>query len=160
MADLEPGDEVVTSPFTFVATVNAALAAGGDGPLRRHRPSTFNMDPDAAAAALTERTRALVPVHLYGRPAPMDELSTLALRHDLVLVEDSAQAHGAAIGDRRTRILGSRVLLVLRHQEHDHRRGRHGHHLRRSAGRPHAGSCATRACGPATSTRSSATTGG
>jgi len=102
VADLEPGDEVVTSPFTFVATVNAALAAGATVRFADIDPSTFNMDPDAAAAALTERTRALVPVHLYGRPAPMDELSTLALRHDLVLVEDSAQAHGAAIGDRRT----------------------------------------------------------
>src|SRR5690606_36594258 len=102
VADLEPGNEVLTSPFTFVATVNAALAAGATVRFADIDPTSFNIDADAAAAAVTDRTRALVPVHLYGRPAPMDELTALAEDRGLVLVEDSAQAHGAATGGRRT----------------------------------------------------------
>ena len=102
VADLEPGDEVVTSPFTFVATINAALAAGATVRFADIDPTSFNIDADAAAAAVTDRTRALVPVHLYGRPAPMGQLAALAEDRGLVLVEDSAQAHGAAIGGRRT----------------------------------------------------------
>ncbi|HMR95619.1 MAG TPA: DegT/DnrJ/EryC1/StrS family aminotransferase [Microthrixaceae bacterium] len=102
VADLEPGDEVVTSPFTFVATVNAALAAGATVRFADIDPASFNIDADAAAAAVTDRTRALVPVHLYGRPAPMDELAALAEDRGLVLVEDSAQAHAASVGGRRT----------------------------------------------------------
>ena len=97
---LEPGDEVLTSPFTFVATLNAILEAGlvasfadvGDD---------FTIDPAAVAGALGDRTRALLPVHLYGLPADMDRLAPIASAHDLALLEDAAQAHGARVGDRR-----------------------------------------------------------
>ncbi len=102
VADLEPGDEVVTSPFTFVATVNAALAAGATVRFADIDLDTFNMDAVAAEGALTDRTRCLVPVHLYGRPAPMDLLARLASDRGLVLVEDSAQAHAAELDGRRT----------------------------------------------------------
>ena len=100
--DLAPGDEVLTSPFTFVATVNAALAAGATVRFADIDLGSFNLDADAAASALTERTRCLLPVHLYGRPAPMDRLADLAADHDLLLVEDSAQAHAAELGGHRT----------------------------------------------------------
>ncbi len=99
---LEPGDEVVTSPFTFVATINAALAAGATVRFADIDPVTFNVDADAVAAAVTDRTRCLVPVHLYGRPAPMGPLMGLAAERGLAVVEDSAQAHAASIGGRRT----------------------------------------------------------
>ncbi len=102
VADLEPGHEVLTSPFTFVATVNAALAAGATVRFADIDLSTFNLDPDLTEAALTPRTRCVVPVHLYGRPAPMDRIADLAARNGLVLVEDSAQAHAAAVDGRRT----------------------------------------------------------
>jgi len=102
VADLEPGDEVVTSPFTFVATVNAALAAGATVRFADIDLDTFNMDATAAEAALTDRTRCLVPVHLYGRPAPLGPLAALAEARGLVLVEDSAQAHAAELDGRRT----------------------------------------------------------
>lgn len=102
VADLRPGDEVLTSPFTFVATVNAALAAGATVRFADIDLATFNLDPDATAAALTPRTRCLLPVHLYGRPAPMERLAPLTERDGLVLVEDSAQAHAAECGGRRT----------------------------------------------------------
>ena len=93
--DLEPGDEVVTTPFTFVATVNAILASGATAVLADIREDDFNLDPVAASAAVTSRTRALMPVHLYGQMADMDPIMELASEHDLSVVEDSAQSHGA-----------------------------------------------------------------
>lgn len=98
--DLEPGDEVITSPFTFVATLNAILEAGATARFADIAASDFNLDPDAVAAAVSPRTRVLLPVHLYGQPADMDRLVPLAGRHQLRLVEDAAQAHGATIGGR------------------------------------------------------------
>lgn len=102
VSGLEAGDEVLTSPFTFVATVNAALAAGATVRFADIELSTFNLDAELAEAALTPRTRCLLPVHLYGRPAPMDRIAELAARNELVLIEDSAQAHAAALNGRRT----------------------------------------------------------
>jgi len=90
-----PGDEVVTSPFTFVATLNAALQVGASVRFADIDAGSFTIDPDAVRAAITPRTAALVPVHLYGRPAAMAELTRLADDHDLAMVEDAAQAHGA-----------------------------------------------------------------
>lgn len=98
--DLQPGDEVVTTPFTFVATLNAILEAGATARFA-DIGDDFLIDPTSVEAAVTDRTAVLLPVHLYGQPADMDALSAVADRHDLRIVEDSAQAHGAAIGDRR-----------------------------------------------------------
>jgi perosamine synthetase len=97
---LGPGDEVVVPAFTFVATANAVLATGADVHLVDVRPDDHTLDPDALAAAVGPRTRALVPVHLFGRPADLGAITPLANRHGLHLVEDAAQAHGARIGDR------------------------------------------------------------
>ena len=90
-----PGDEVITVSHTAVATVCAIERAGATPVLVDVDDATYTMDPAAAAAALTSRTRALVPVHLYGHPADMTALAELAARHGLGLVEDCAQAHGA-----------------------------------------------------------------
>lgn len=98
--DLEPGDEVITSPFTFVATLNAALEAGATVRFADIDPVTFNVDPAALASQVTDRTRVLMPVHLYGQCADMDAVSALAAHRGLHIVEDAAQAHGARIGDR------------------------------------------------------------
>lgn len=90
------GDEVVTSPFSFVATAEAILRAGAEPVFADVRPDTLNLDPEAAADAVTPRTAALLPVHLYGQMADVRELRGLAERHGLALVEDAAQALGAA----------------------------------------------------------------
>lgn len=93
--DLRPGDEVVTSPFTFFATAGAIWNAGGKPVFVDIDPATFNLDPEPVEAALTSRTRAIVPVHLYGQMAPMDRLLALAEGHGLAVIEDAAQAIGA-----------------------------------------------------------------
>ena len=90
-----PGDEVVTTPFSFFATAEAISAVGAAPVFADVDPRTFNLDPDAAGAAVTERTRAVLPVHLYGAPADLGRLSALCERRGLVLIEDCAQSFGA-----------------------------------------------------------------
>ncbi|MFQ5702493.1 MAG: DegT/DnrJ/EryC1/StrS family aminotransferase [Gemmatimonadales bacterium] len=92
---LEPGDEVITTPFTFFATAGAICNAGGRPVFVDIDPDTFNIDVDQAAAAVSSRTRAIVPVHLFGQMARMESLTALAEQHDLAIVEDAAQAIGA-----------------------------------------------------------------
>ncbi|HSN74645.1 MAG TPA: DegT/DnrJ/EryC1/StrS family aminotransferase [Anaerolineae bacterium] len=99
-----PGDEVIVPSHTAVATVAAVELAGARPVLAGIRPHTFTLDPDAVAAALTPRTRAIVPVHIYGQAAELDALAALAERHGLWLIEDCAQAHGART---RGRTVGS-----------------------------------------------------
>ncbi|MFE2757141.1 DegT/DnrJ/EryC1/StrS family aminotransferase [Actinosynnema sp. NPDC059335] len=98
--DLEPGDEVVTSPFTFVATLNAILEAGATARFADIRDDDFCLDPAAVAAAVTPRTKVLMPVHLYGQMADMGALEPIAREHGLAIVEDSAQAVGATFEGR------------------------------------------------------------
>ena len=90
-----PGDEVITSPFSFFATSEAIQLVGAVPVFVDLAEGAFALDPDAAAAAVTTRTAALLPVHLYGDAAPMEALLALAERHDLRVVEDAAQAFGA-----------------------------------------------------------------
>jgi dTDP-4-amino-4,6-dideoxygalactose transaminase len=94
-ARIGAGDEVITVAHTAVATVCAIERAGARPVLVDIDPETYTMDPAAAAAAITSRTRAIVPVHLYGHPVNLDALTALAERHRLCLIEDCAQAHGA-----------------------------------------------------------------
>jgi perosamine synthetase len=89
-----PGDEVITTPFTFVATLNAILEVGA---IARFADVTddLTLDPDDAAGLVGPRTAAILPVHLYGLPAPMKEVNALAAEHGLAVIQDAAQAHGA-----------------------------------------------------------------
>lgn len=104
---LRPGDEVITAANSFVATAEAIVLAGGSPVLVDISPDTYNIDPGRVSEALTTRTRAIVPVHLYGQPAPMDALLEIARAHDLTVIEDAAQAHGARYRDRRAGSLGT-----------------------------------------------------
>jgi dTDP-4-amino-4,6-dideoxygalactose transaminase len=89
------GDEVIVPDFTFVATASAVLAVGALPVLVDVEPGTYCLDPDLVEAAITERTRAIIPVHVSGHPADLDRLVPLAQKHNLYLVEDSAHAHGS-----------------------------------------------------------------
>lgn len=95
------GDEVITSPFTFAATANAVLMTGARPVFVDIRETDFNIDPDLIAARITHRTKAIIPVHLYGHPADMSRISEIASRHALAVIEDACQAHGAEWDGRR-----------------------------------------------------------
>jgi perosamine synthetase len=103
-AGVGDGDEVVVPALSYVACANAVVACGATPVLADADRTSWNLDPDAAAAALTPRTRAILAVHLYGHPADMDALRAIADRHGVRLVEDAAEAHGARY---RGRIAGS-----------------------------------------------------
>jgi perosamine synthetase len=102
-----PGDEVITVPFTFIASANSVLYTGARPVFVDVDERDFNMDPALVEAAITPRTRALLPVSLYGQPARMEELAEIAQRHGLALVEDACQSHAASIGERRSGTWGA-----------------------------------------------------
>jgi dTDP-4-amino-4,6-dideoxygalactose transaminase len=105
-AGVGPGDEVITVPFTFVASVAAVLYAGARPVLVDIDPRSFTMDPAAIQAAITSKTKAILPVHLYGQPADMDPIMDIARRHGVVVIEDAAQAHGAKYRGRPVGSIG------------------------------------------------------
>jgi len=105
-AGIGPGDEVITSPFTFIATAEAIAYCGATPVFVDIDPKSFNIDPEAVQAAVTERTRALLPVHLFGQPADMIALQQIADEHGLVVIEDCAQSFGADIDSRQTGSMG------------------------------------------------------
>lgn len=102
-----PGDEVITSPFTFIASANSVLFTGAMPRFVDIRPDTFNIDPDQIEAAITPRTKAIMPVHLYGLMADMDPIMAIAERHGLAVIEDAAQAHGATYKRRKAGSFGA-----------------------------------------------------
>ncbi len=102
-----PGDEVITVPFTFIASANTVLYCGATPVFVDIDPVSFNMDPALLEAAITPRTKAIQPVHLYGNPADMAPIMAIAERHGLRIIEDACQAHGAAIGARKVGTFGS-----------------------------------------------------
>jgi dTDP-4-amino-4,6-dideoxygalactose transaminase len=132
--ELEPGAEVITSALTFCATVNAIIHAGATPVLADVDPATMNLDPAAVAAAITPRTRAVLPVHFAGRPCDMDALSEVCRRHGLALVEDCAHAiettyrgrHAGTFGDfgcfsfyvTKNVVTGEGGMVVARDEAH------------------------------------------
>ncbi len=90
-----PGDEVITTAFSFIASANAALYVGARPVFADIDPTTFNIDPDDIEHRITPRTKAILPVHLYGNPADIGKLVEIARKHNLILIEDACQAHGA-----------------------------------------------------------------
>jgi dTDP-4-amino-4,6-dideoxygalactose transaminase len=93
--DLAPGDEVITSPFTFFATAGAVENVGGQLVFADIEPGTFNIDPAAVADAITDRTRAIIPVHLFGQMAEMQPVMDVARERGIAVIEDAAQSIGA-----------------------------------------------------------------
>ena len=102
-----PGDEVITTPFTFIATADAVLRLGGVPRFVDVDPRTLLLDPDLVAAAVTDRTRGIIPVHLFGQCVDMDALRAVAAPRDLWILEDVAQALGARWGDSAAGTLGA-----------------------------------------------------
>lgn len=100
------GDEVITSAHTFIATAEAISAVGARPVFADIDQSTYNLAPHAVEALLTPATRAILPVHIYGQPADMDALAAIAAGHDIFLIEDAAQAHGATWTGRTVGVLG------------------------------------------------------
>ena len=96
---LEPGDEVITADFTFAATVEVIALLGLTPVLVDVDPNSFNIDPNAIQRAITPKTKAIVPVHLFGQVADMDAIMTIARKHDLYVIEDNAQGIGATYTD-------------------------------------------------------------
>ncbi|MCC6237802.1 MAG: DegT/DnrJ/EryC1/StrS family aminotransferase [Dehalococcoidia bacterium] len=102
-----PGDEVITVAHTFVATAEAVVQAGATPVFVDIEPVTMGMDPAQLERAITPRTRAIIPVHLYGQPARIDEIQAIAERHGIPVIEDACQAHGARLGGRRMGAFGT-----------------------------------------------------
>ncbi len=105
---VEAGDEVITSPFSFVASANAAVYEGARPVFADIDPVTLNLDPAAAEAAVTSRTKAILPVHIFGYPADMAAFERIAQRHGLAIVEDACEAVGAVHGDGNRLAVGGR----------------------------------------------------
>ena len=99
---LKPGDEVITTPFTFAATAEMIVLLGGVPVFVDIEPDTCNIDAARIEAAITPRTRAIMPVSLYGQPADMDEINAIAARHGLPVIEDAAQSFGATYKGRKS----------------------------------------------------------
>lgn len=106
-AGVGPGDEVITVPFTFIATAAAISYTGATPVFVDIEPRYFTMDPAAVEAAITPRTKAIMPVHLYGQCVDMDPILEMAARRGLVVIEDAAQAHGAEYRGRRAGSMGA-----------------------------------------------------
>ena len=104
---IQAGDEVITTPFTFIASANSILYVGARPVFVDIDPGTFNIDPKQIEAAITPRTRAILPVHLFGLPADMDPIMEIADKHKLVIIEDACQSHGAEYKGKRVGSFGT-----------------------------------------------------
>jgi len=102
-----PGDEVITTPFTFIASANAALFAGARPVFVDIDEHTYNIDSCRIEAAISPRTKAILPVHLFGNPCDMEAIMDIAAKHGLAVIEDACQAHGASVGARKVGSFGT-----------------------------------------------------
>lgn len=105
-----PGDEVITSPFTFIASANSIVYVGARPVFVDIDPRTFHINPEKIEAAITSRTRAIMPVHLYGLPCDMEPIVEIAEKYGLAIIEDACQAHGAEYKGRRVGSFGTGVF--------------------------------------------------
>lgn len=101
------GEEVITTPFTFIASANSILYSGARPVFIDIDPITFNMDPDLLEAAITPKTRAIMPVHLFGLSCDMDAIMYIASKHNLLVIEDACQSHGASFNGHRVGSFGT-----------------------------------------------------
>lgn len=102
-----PGDEVITSPFSFIATANAITMCGAIPVFVDIEENTFNINPSLIERAITPRTKAILPVHLFGQPAAMDQIMAIAEKYNLIIIEDACQAHGAEIQGKKAGSFGT-----------------------------------------------------
>ena len=107
------GDEVIVPSFTFAATANSVALTGGTPVFVDIEPETFTVDPAAVEAAITSRTKGIMPVHLYGHPARMRELAAIAEKHGIAVYEDAAQAHGALLDGKPVGTWGEFAMFSL-----------------------------------------------
>lgn len=105
--DIGAGDEVITTPFSFVATANTIRITGAIPVFVDIEESTYNLDPKLIEPAITPRTKAIMPVHLFGLPANMGALTTIAKKHNLIIIEDACQAHGAEYQNQKVGSFGT-----------------------------------------------------
>ena len=101
------GDEVITTPFTFIATANSILFTGARPVFVDIEETTFNIDARLIEEKITPRTKAIMPVHLYGHPSDMESIMAIASKHNLVVIEDACQAHGASINGKKVGSYGT-----------------------------------------------------
>jgi perosamine synthetase len=104
---IEPGDEVITTPFTFIATANAIKMVGAKPVFVDVEEDTFNINPELIEAAITPRTKAIIPVHLFGRAANMTKIIELSEKYNLTIIEDACQAHGAEHNGKKVGSFGT-----------------------------------------------------
>lgn len=98
--DIKPGDEVITSTFSFIASANCILFAGASPVFADIESDFFTLDPTSIEDQITPRTKAIIPVHLYGQACAMEQISKIAQKYNLVIIEDACQAHGAKLSDK------------------------------------------------------------
>ena len=134
---IRPGDEVITTPFTFVATAEVVMLLGATPVFADIDPATFNIDPRSVASCITERTKAIIPVHLFGQMADMDALNPMASDRGIPIVADAAQAIGASYQGRPIGGWSDLTTLVLFPDQEPGRvrRRRHDPDRQRRAGR-------------------------
>jgi len=108
-----PGDEVITTPFTFVATVNVILMVGATPVLVDINPESLNIDPDAIEQKITDKTKAIIPVEVFGNPAEFDKVCEIAKQHDLLIIEDSCEALGTALNGTKAGTFGDMSLFAF-----------------------------------------------
>jgi len=110
-AGIKPGDEVITTPFTFIATANSILYCGAKPVFVDVNEKTFNIDPEKIEEKITEKTKAILPVHLYGQPADMEKILKICESHNLLLIEDAAQALGAEFKGKKVGSFGDCAIF-------------------------------------------------